>query len=464
MTTMTKSNRTSSNYGSLLPGAALNISNNSHDDDDDDERAKLMGHCHSHHRNDQKTTTTSSMTLRGNSSSNKRLIVFLSILTALSVVTSSTLLVLHLGGGGGGAGDLGDDNDDGSGSSSLVQPWGWFRLRSAQQVADEALETLNQKRQLLEEERNFRSFSSSTSSSITNPLAAVQVLAKNDSPPPDNTLPLLNFHKQDSKSKLKEGCEASVVIVRHCEKGNIREHCAYTGYERSVYLATLFGDDHETRWPTPSYIFALAPGGRNNKSKMNFREIETAGPLAEKSGVKVNYAYDQEDNRPLAKHIHELLHSGELCGKVAFVAWKHSRIGHLAHLLGCGPKQHCPIDFKGTTFDPAWTIQFSYRRLLHSANKGLKIPKHPAWHVSGSVQYENFDPLAFSKRSGDYPRGGRSTGAHWEDRAEMIPERKKSTASSLWMRKPDFLGIGPADVDVKGEDDDDTNNDIGWRT
>jgi hypothetical protein len=67
-----------------------------------------------------------------------------------------------------------------------------------------------------------------------------------------------------------EGCEATVVIIRHCEKGSIREHCSYPGFERSVYLATLFGDDGE-RWPAPSQIFALSPG---RHKKMNFREME----------------------------------------------------------------------------------------------------------------------------------------------------------------------------------------------
>jgi hypothetical protein len=61
-----------------------------------------------------------------------------------------------------------------------------------------------------------------------------------------------------------------VVIIRHCEKGSIREHCSYPGFERSVYLATLFGDDGE-RWPAPSQIFALSPG---RHKKMNFREME----------------------------------------------------------------------------------------------------------------------------------------------------------------------------------------------
>lgn len=87
-----------------------------------------------------------------------------------------------------------------------------------------------------------------------------------------------------------EGCEATILLMRHCEKGHVREHCSYMGFERSVYLSTLFGDDHE-RWPAPTFVFAEGPKDRNNKKKMNFREIETVGPLAEKAGVKVDDRY-----------------------------------------------------------------------------------------------------------------------------------------------------------------------------
>ena len=85
-----------------------------------------------------------------------------------------------------------------------------------------------------------------------------------------------------------EGCESTVLIVRHCEKGSVREHCAHVGFERAVYLATQFGSHSHERWPSPSYIFAEGPGERRNTKKMNFREIETVGPLSEKVGVKVD--------------------------------------------------------------------------------------------------------------------------------------------------------------------------------
>jgi hypothetical protein len=98
----------------------------------------------------------------------------------------------------------------------------------------------------------------------------------------------LHHHSKKILKKVdadpEDGCEATVIIVRHCEKGTIREHCSYPGYERSVYLASLFGDGNE-RWPAPSAIFAENP--RRRKDKMNFREMELVGPTSE----KVNGAY-----------------------------------------------------------------------------------------------------------------------------------------------------------------------------
>jgi hypothetical protein len=33
--------------------------------------------------------------------------------------------------------------------------------------------------------------------------------------------------------------------------------------------------------------------------------------------------------------------------------------------------------------------------------------------IYGDVQVEEFDPLAFSKKMGDYPKGGTLSGARW---------------------------------------------------
>jgi len=225
--------------------------------------------------------------------------------------------------------------------------------------------------------------------------------------------------------------EHSLLLHSDCEKGNIREHCSYAGYERSVYLATLFGDKGE-RWPAPSYIFALRAGARHGRHKMNFREIETVGPLAEKLNVPIDDSHTVHHTNRLAEHILTFLQTSEMCGKVALVSWKHSNIGHLAHHLGCGPLQGCPIDYRGRTFDDAWQIKFTYRTFDHSTHKDLELPRKPEWKVFGSVQPEGFDPLSFSKKMGDYPPGGTKHGARWKSSAVEIPERTKVTNMTRW--------------------------------
>jgi hypothetical protein len=239
-----------------------------------------------------------------------------------------------------------------------------------------------------------------------------------------------------------------------CEKGNIREHCDYVGFERSVYLATLFGHGSE-RWPAPSFIFAQGPGNRHTRNKLNFRELETIGPLSKKLGVSVDYSYNDDTINDLALEILSYLQSGAMCGKVALVVWKHSRIGHLAHRLGCGPAQGCPVDYPGRSFDESWQLKFAYHVNEYSSTKSLKHPEKPQWRVYGSVQPEAFDPLAFSKLVGDYVsvkshdkqrrrhdnddhhthRDSMESSlleAHWEQSTVKIPERRKPTDRSEW--------------------------------
>lgn len=246
--------------------------------------------------------------------------------------------------------------------------------------------------------------------------------------------------------KAPDGCEATVVIVRHCEKGSIREHCSYVGYERSVYLSTIFGNDDE-RWPAPTFIFALDAGKRHDPKKRVYREMETVLPLAVKSSVTVDYSYDTNKTPLLARRVSDLLRSGEACGKVIVICWKHSEIPHLAHKLGCGPGQGCPADYPSYSFDQAWQIkvrlfsaaivrfirddrvlipllQFVYHKLHHSERKNGRIPKHDVWNVYGNVEDEGFDPLAFSKRMGDYPHGGKASGgASWMPLDVEVPEQ-----------------------------------------
>jgi hypothetical protein len=271
----------------------------------------------------------------------------------------------------------------------------------------------------------------------------------------DKNLPISTVDHQDKKShELQEGCEATVLLVRHCEKGFVREHCAYIGYERSVYLASQFGHGNE-RWPLPSHIFAEAPGGRHHR-KANFREVETVGPLAAKAGVVVDSSYiDQTKNR-LARHVWHMLEEGQLCGRVVVVAWKHSSIAHLARQWGCGPSEGCPLDYSGKSFDTAWQIKFVYRKFDHSTRHSLQLPHFPEWKVFGSVVSEGFDPLAASKRFGDYPSQGTQTSARWMTQEVAFPERKSDRQSWVKMkasRPIELLSTSREDMEERIEEE-----------
>ena len=218
-------------------------------------------------------------------------------------------------------------------------------------------------------------------------------------------------------AKAPVGCEATIVLLRHCEKESEYEHCNYVGYERAAFLPTLFGDSESERYPMPSYIFALNPGDRGTSWKKNFREVELILPLAEKANVTINAGYGTEETSRLAKDFHQMLKSGEACGKLAVVSWKHEDLPRLARRLGCGPIEGCPVDYRGSTFDEIWQIKFVYRVPMHAttkhdARRDIK-PHKASWWVYGSTQREGFDPLKFSKKVGDYPKGGKESGASW---------------------------------------------------
>jgi len=212
------------------------------------------------------------------------------------------------------------------------------------------------------------------------------------------------------KDPPPDGCQATVVILRHCEKGSIREHCNAVGFERAKYIATLFGNDAEARWPAPNYLFATAPGDRNNEFVQNFREVETLQPLSEKTGVSIDTKYGLKDEKKFAEDIFQLLRSGDMCGKVALISWKHEDIPRLARKFGCGPEDGCPLKWADDVdFDSTWQISYSYHKQLYPSfvknekkNKHKVWGKHPEWWISGYVQMENFDPLQFSKKIGGY--------------------------------------------------------------
>ena len=220
----------------------------------------------------------------------------------------------------------------------------------------------------------------------------------------------LGKHQSDPSTPPPVGCQATVVLLRHCEKGTTREHCNAIGFERSKYIATLFGDDAESRWPAPSYLFALAPGQRKDKHVNNWREVETLQPLSDKTGVNIDESFGMDKRKDFSKHIFKMLRSGEMCGKVAVISWKHEDIPHLARSIGCGPDDGCPSEWaNGNDFDSTWQILYSYHNQRYPSfaveekkNRHKIWGQHPEWWISGYVQMEGFDPLQFSKINGLY--------------------------------------------------------------
>jgi len=182
----------------------------------------------------------------------------------------------------------------------------------------------------------------------------------------------LKQQKNPPPQRCSTKCEATISIIRHCEKDVAREHCSYIGYEHSLYLSTLFGNLTTSRWPVPAHIFALAPGERDNKYVRNWREVEMVEPLGHDNNLTIDYSFGQHDTEDLVKHIFGLLRSGELCGKLVLISWKRSNIPHLAESLGCGHNNGCPKKYDHVDFDSLWEIQYSYHKLLNSPVAALE--------------------------------------------------------------------------------------------
>jgi hypothetical protein len=253
----------------------------------------------------------------------------------------------------------------------------------------------------------------------------------------------LNKHMNKQLEKVSPGCEATVLVMRHCEKKGIlhvdadgNQHCSYLGMERAYWLPSIFG----TRWPVPSYLFVMSV---SRDGHFNFREYETLKPLADQFGVDITVAGSHE----MKPRIFELLQTGALCGKIAVISMKHEYIPKLAPALGCGPVEGCPTFYSGTSFDEVWQIKYAFRPLGFeykedeknfvpaddndddSVNppsdtadpKKRQLKKKAAhsgevngWQVYGSVAYQGFDPLSQSYAAGDYPLGGVPTAGRWK--------------------------------------------------
>ena len=260
------------------------------------------------------------------------------------------------------------------------------------------------------------------------------------------------LNSQPQSDKLHGGCEATILLMRHCEKGpHTKGHCSYVGYERSHFVTTLFDTPTDTtrRWPMPSNLYATKVA-RIDVDHDVFREIETLTPLSKSTGVPIQYQDFGETGVNLAQHLHTSLRSGDFCGKLAVVSWKHDLIPGLAEKLGCGPLNGCPLVYSDDDFDSVWQLKFVYDP--PTLWKGQKPPViispdnttivfddssdnstssnsteydgtdtrrrqiknvSPGWQVFATVQKQGFDPLAYSKFAGDYPSGGTKKGGTW---------------------------------------------------
>jgi len=272
----------------------------------------------------------------------------------------------------------------------------------------------------------------------------------------DQALDQLNRHINKQSKHVSKRCTNTLLIMRHCEKEgpyttdpkDNTEHCSYIGYERAAYIASLFGSDVTARWPIPAHLFVLTPdrGG----SHLNFREWETLKPLSDQIGV----VSEIHSRVSLPTNYFELLRSGTMCDQVAVVSWKHEFIPELALALGCGPHNGCPDLYPEDDFDQVWQLTFVFHPILppqpeedelrkdtnftaldggeggmeedgdevdrdtddggararfrreRAARRQLKhhsgdFSRH-GWNVYATINRQNFDPLAFSKASGDY--------------------------------------------------------------
>lgn len=205
-----------------------------------------------------------------------------------------------------------------------------------------------------------------------------------------------------------KGCVATILIFRHCEAGVAREHCGYMGNLRSEYIATLFGDTAGGRWPKPDYIFAMKAGERHNEHVENWREVETIIPLSKKFNVSINDTYGYPERKNFVNHLYEMLRTGEMCGKLAVISWKHHDVPDFSHSLGCGPENGCPMHYGEFDYESVWQLTYSYHKERYApyavddlSHHGMKHRRawgrSPQWFVYGNVQTEDFDPLIFRR-------------------------------------------------------------------
>ena len=151
-------------------------------------------------------------------------------------------------------------------------------------------------------------------------------------------------------------------------------------------------------------------------------------PIMDKFGT------NSEDD--LSKEIFRMLQTGDACGKLILICWKHSDIPRLAQHLGCSSNEGCPLEYFHEQFDQVWEIKYVYEiedaeipptmALAESEdNRVLDSSDGGTWKVFGSVQQQQLDPLEFSSRAGDYPIGGTKHSGRWSKDMVTVEEYLK---------------------------------------
>ncbi|GMH46974.1 hypothetical protein TrVE_jg9341 [Triparma verrucosa] len=189
------------------------------------------------------------------------------------------------------------------------------------------------------------------------------------------------------------GCTVDVMIIRHCERGNLRRDCTDYGQERNEFISTLFGGGEDARYPTPSLLYARAEEGK----KLVRRSKETITPLSEKAHIPINNEYGVATKKHMVEGLFSKFRDGELCGAgPVVISWKHENIPKLAAWLGCTSVLGCPEDY-GVGYDNIWSIRYRYDQPEYSSKKSGSIGG-PAWDIQGAVLHEGFDIVAWEKQ------------------------------------------------------------------
>ena len=119
-------------------------------------------------------------------------------------------------------------------------------------------------------------------------------------------------------------------------------------------------------------------------------------PLASKFSMLVESGYGTAQKVHLASSIFESLRSGDGCGGVVVIAWKHENLPKLSAALGCSVDEGCPFEYEAWDYDKVWEIRYTYDEPMYSSKKSGKVGGAD-WIIQGSVVEEGFDALAWEK-------------------------------------------------------------------